>query len=209
MNVFAFSIVALVVLIFCSSLVASQTESREESSESESKIRRVLSGRYVPELHGTGGKYKVDLRGKYIHKPVPYNGGYGDRGLRYEHDDQFYENGYQNSWQSYDEFPEVTHNGSPDFGDRQVYDDSDQVAQGIQLKKVTKYLKNNWYYFTGSDNGSENWLNQALNRFAVKVSYDPRNSCRIIRLQWEEDGEEKYSYVYKLRNNAEGESEPC
>ncbi|XP_075165053.1 uncharacterized protein LOC142237582 [Haematobia irritans] len=44
-------------------------------------------GRYVPELHGgLRGKYVPDLSGKYIHIHRPYDGGYGDRGLKYVHD---------------------------------------------------------------------------------------------------------------------------
>ncbi|XP_058976599.1 uncharacterized protein LOC131801689 [Musca domestica] len=47
----------------------------------------IKPGRYVPELHGgLRGKWTPDDSGKYVHIHRPYDGGYGDRGLKYVHD---------------------------------------------------------------------------------------------------------------------------
>ncbi|XP_073847168.1 uncharacterized protein [Musca autumnalis] len=47
----------------------------------------IKPGRYVPELHGgLRGKWTPDDSGKYKHIHRPYDGGYGDRGLKYVHD---------------------------------------------------------------------------------------------------------------------------
>ncbi|XP_061390318.1 uncharacterized protein LOC133325609, partial [Musca vetustissima] len=47
----------------------------------------IKPGRYVPELHGgLRGKWVPDDSGKYVHIHRPYDGGYGDRGLKYVHD---------------------------------------------------------------------------------------------------------------------------
>ncbi|XP_037819315.1 uncharacterized protein LOC119608841 [Lucilia sericata] len=47
----------------------------------------VKPGRYVPELYGAHlGKYIPDDSGKYFHIHRPYDGGYGDRGIKYVHD---------------------------------------------------------------------------------------------------------------------------
>lgn len=46
-------------------------------------------GRYVPELHGaSAGKWVPDYKGLYQHIKVPYDGGYGDSGVKYEHDER-------------------------------------------------------------------------------------------------------------------------
>lgn len=36
------------------------------------------------------GGYKPDNSGRYVHVHVPYNGGYGDNGLPYDHLDNPY-----------------------------------------------------------------------------------------------------------------------
>ncbi|XP_067634217.1 uncharacterized protein [Eurosta solidaginis] len=44
------------------------------------------NGRYVPQLYGADrGKYVPDDSGTYHHVHLPYEGGYGDRGLAYVH----------------------------------------------------------------------------------------------------------------------------
>nr|XP_036218556.1 uncharacterized protein LOC106624431 isoform X3 [Bactrocera oleae] len=53
------------------------------------RINPLRNGRYIPKLHGADrGKYIPDESGKYHHVKVPYNGGYGDRGQMYVHDDR-------------------------------------------------------------------------------------------------------------------------
>ncbi|XP_037943943.1 uncharacterized protein LOC119676758 [Teleopsis dalmanni] len=57
----------------------------------EGYVKRIhRNGRYTPEdIDNTQGKYKPDFRGKYHHIHIPYNGGYGDRGLKYVHADGY------------------------------------------------------------------------------------------------------------------------
>ncbi|KAM7344959.1 uncharacterized protein ACRADG_011461 [Cochliomyia hominivorax] len=53
----------------------------------EQDTATVKPGRYVPELYGAHlGKYIPDDSGKYFHIHRPYDGGYGDRGIKYVHD---------------------------------------------------------------------------------------------------------------------------
>lgn len=47
----------------------------------------IKPGRYNPELYGAHlGKYIPDDSGKYYHIHRPYDGGYGDTGIKYVHD---------------------------------------------------------------------------------------------------------------------------
>lgn len=49
--------------------------------------RKKIAGHYIPELHGAHlGRYVHDDSGRYYHIHIPYDGGYGDRGLKYIHD---------------------------------------------------------------------------------------------------------------------------
>uniref|UniRef100_A0A1B0ABQ9 Uncharacterized protein n=1 Tax=Glossina pallidipes TaxID=7398 RepID=A0A1B0ABQ9_GLOPL len=53
----------------------------------EDRPRKMRPGRYIPELHGGSlGKWVPDNSGKYFHIHRPYDGGYGDRGIKYVHD---------------------------------------------------------------------------------------------------------------------------
>lgn len=55
------------------------------SQDQDSTI--VKKGRYIPELYGAHlGKYIPDNSGKYYHIHRPYDGGYGDTGIKYVHD---------------------------------------------------------------------------------------------------------------------------
>ena len=53
----------------------------------EQDITTIKPGRYIPELYGAHlGKYIPDNSGKYYHIDRPYDGGYGDTGIKYVHD---------------------------------------------------------------------------------------------------------------------------
>lgn len=77
----------LVILLPCLSQLA---HCRPQDMEANvDGINPLRNGRYVPELHGADlGKYIPDESGKYHHVKVPYDGGYGDRGQVYVHDDR-------------------------------------------------------------------------------------------------------------------------
>uniref|UniRef100_A0A1A9X155 Uncharacterized protein n=1 Tax=Glossina brevipalpis TaxID=37001 RepID=A0A1A9X155_9MUSC len=71
----------LIALILCLSALAVNTLPQED------RPKKVRPGRYVPELHGGSlGKWVPDNSGKYFHIHRPYDGGYGDRGIKYLHD---------------------------------------------------------------------------------------------------------------------------
>ncbi|XP_011188646.2 uncharacterized protein Spbc4f6.14_1 [Zeugodacus cucurbitae] len=77
----------LVIFLFnLSQLVHCRPQATAANSVSVNPLR---NGRYIPELHGADrGKYTPDESGKYHHIKVPYDGGYGDRGQVYVHDDR-------------------------------------------------------------------------------------------------------------------------
>ncbi|XP_065369979.1 uncharacterized protein DDB_G0280315 [Calliphora vicina] len=73
-------IVILIILILCTSTIPLIKCVPQETTT-------VKPGRYVPELYGAHlGKYIPDDSGKYYHIHRPYDGGYGDRGIKYVHD---------------------------------------------------------------------------------------------------------------------------
>uniref|UniRef100_W8BKK2 Uncharacterized protein n=1 Tax=Ceratitis capitata TaxID=7213 RepID=W8BKK2_CERCA len=78
-------IILTVLLFFHISLTCCRPQEADTNGETTEPLR---NGRYVPELHGAQlGKYRHDESGTYRHVKVPYDGGYGDRGLMYIHDE--------------------------------------------------------------------------------------------------------------------------
>lgn len=77
-NIFRKTMTILIILNFIT-LIQSETKTEETSS--------IKPGKYIPELYGAHlGKYVPDDSGKYFHINRPYDGGYGDRGIKYVHD---------------------------------------------------------------------------------------------------------------------------
>ncbi|XP_055916882.1 larval cuticle protein LCP-30-like [Eupeodes corollae] len=137
----------------------------------------VRPGRYNPQIFGVSGKYMPDNRGKYQHIPVPYDGGYGDRGERYLHDDEGYH------------FKDYQQNG--DFGyreDHNKYDDEKAPYASSDYNpspSIPNYIPQDWH--------------PGEHTYATKYPYS-KDGWRIIQFQWSRDGKKRYSFFYETEN---------
>ncbi|XP_055856063.1 larval cuticle protein LCP-30-like [Episyrphus balteatus] len=145
-------------------------------AEEEPKVF-VRTGRYNPQLYGSSGKYMPDNRGKYQHIPVPYDGGYGDRGEKYIKDEKddyktkyWVQNGEFGSWEEPDTYEEKAIYASTD------YDPSESIPNYIPEE---------------FEPGEET--------YAKKYEYD-NDGWRIIQFKWSKDGKTRYSFFYETEN---------
>lgn len=144
------------------------------ADDDESRVF-VRTGRYNPQLFGASGKYQPDNRGKYQHIPVPYDGGYGDRGEKYFHDVDsrtryWRQNGEYGIWEEPDVYEEKSPYSSPE------YDPSPSIPDYIPQE-----------------------LDSDQQTYAQKYKYD-NDGWRIIQFKWSKDGKTRYSFFYETEN---------